>query len=522
MTPRDTIRLHSTTHNQEPWRSVADVDVDRLLYSPEFRRLSGVTQVVPPQSDFHFHDRLSHSIKVAQVAATLARQLLFQARDDPAFAGIVLNEWVDPQYCYVAGLAHDIGHPPFGHAGEEALQEILDRFGSDDEELWSEDGTAGDPETTDAKRLSQRSFEGNAQSIRVITKLSFRRDPQVPGLNLTLRSLAAIAKYPWLKGGHPANREKLRKKWSFYPEEAEILQRLVDDGLVRADLAGDGTVAKVHRWVEAEIMDWADDISYAVHDVDDFYRAGLIPLAQVANALASARSAVDWATTDFDFVDDDDLRDCLVFVTEKLRRFQEREGLGDTETFRRAFKRVCKFAQDDCPHAPFSGSRKSHASLQAFSGAVIRYLSSGANLAYLEETQRVQLTLDPEAVLVAEFFKALNSYFVIESVTLAALQFGQIEDLYSLFDSLLSMTDEWLGKVSTARGGKLNATRRLPARLRAYLSDEHPNGDADTFVIAVAILDYITSLRDSQAAALATQLRGSGTGQAMAGRWIDA
>ena len=117
------LRQNGLKHAVEAWRTAAEVDADRVFYSPEFRRLSGVTQVVPPQDGYHFHERLSHSLKVAQIAATLARQVVSQSSLP---ADVDVTEWVDPEYCYVAGLVHDIGHPPFGHAGEQQLQRLLE------------------------------------------------------------------------------------------------------------------------------------------------------------------------------------------------------------------------------------------------------------------------------------------------------------------------------------------------------------------------------------------------------------
>ncbi|MFS0701273.1 dGTP triphosphohydrolase [Cellulomonas sp. 179-A 4D5 NHS] len=520
-------RVDDVARVQEPWRSDAHVDVDRLLYSPEFRRLAGVTQVVPPQDDFHFHDRLTHSIKVAQVAETLARKLKHDAKKDPAFQGIELDDWLDPRHCYAAGLAHDIGHPPFGHAGEEALQEMFDATADDGVTFWLDDETKGRSARSDSERLAERSFEGNAQSMRVVTKLSFRGDALTTGLNLTLRTLAGIAKYPWTRGGHPVGTPKLAKKWSFYTEESDILDRLVRGGYVRVQKDDDGAVVRVDRWVEAEIMDWADDISYAVHDVDDFYRAGLIPLGQIANVFVQAPNAINWLSTDFDFVEDETLRESLLYICQKLRNFQQRdtsESEADRDRhYAGALLRIKEFAQGPCPKAPFSGTGEAHRNLQRFSSAVIVYLSNAASLKV--DDRRVQLHLDPTAVLVAEFFKALNSYFVIESVTLAAMQYGQVENLRSLFPAMVDMAHEWMEKRAE---GKVSG--RLPARLRSYLAVLDGDGSDDGATeptgpdlndIAVAVLDYITSLRDIQAAHLTSQLTGSRETPALYGHWLN-
>ena len=88
--------------------------------------MSNVTQVIPPQDDYQFHDRLTHSIKVAQVASSIAALLCNRHAEELKSKGYAIGDWVDPEYCRVAALAHDLGHPPFGHAGEQALQKMLE------------------------------------------------------------------------------------------------------------------------------------------------------------------------------------------------------------------------------------------------------------------------------------------------------------------------------------------------------------------------------------------------------------
>ncbi|MBB5831028.1 dGTPase [Brachybacterium aquaticum] len=509
-----------------------------------------MTQVVPPEEEFHYHDRLSHSIKVAQVSATLARMLVYRANEGgrECFAEINLEEWVDPDHCYAAGLAHDIGHPPFGHAGEAALQQILELMGEKDEQFWDLDSQAAIELTnSDSSRLAERSFEGNAQSTRVVSKLSFRGDGLNAGLNLTLRTMAAIAKYPWAKGGHPVGQNKLAQKWSFYPEEVGILDKLVRAGFVQPVTDKNGAVIRVHRWVEAEIMDWADDISYAVHDLDDFYRARLIPLGQILLEIQRTRPTINWFESSFDFGHDADIGEALQYISAKLKSFQERSQAsfndpaqtpgragGRMEEFNAAFEQIRSLAQEFTRSSDFSGTHEAHADLRRFSSAVIKYLSEAASLGFDAETQRVQLRLDPTAVLVAEFFKAINSYFVIESINLAAMQYGQQFNLYSLFSGLHDLTAEWMEK--QAENKKSN---RLPARLRSYLTTQAAPGQATIPVaenptstedvadapgedlIAIAVLDYITSLRDAQAAHLAAQLRGARETPTVAGNWLN-
>ncbi len=374
--------------------------------------------------------------------------------------------------------------------------------------------------------IHERSFEGNAQSTRVLSRLAFRsKDDQEPiGLNPMLRSLAATAKYPWLKGGHPARIEKLRRKWSFYGSEAELLERLISEGYVLPELDENGEVLRVYRWVEAEIMDWADDISYAVHDLEDFYRAGLIPLEQISNTLTQWRNA-NWVETDFSFVRGEDLESVFKFIRGKLMQFALRT-MGDQgdaiRIVRRAFTEIQELSKN-MPTSSFSGSRKAHADLREFSSTLIQFLSERCRLEYDHGVNRLQLHIDDEALLVAEFFKGLNKVYVIESAMLVAAQYGQSKDIYALCDSLGEIAREWLGDGKNAEF----ADRSLPPRLREYLEEARgPNRDFENDSerrkhATIAVIDYVCSLSDFQASRLAAHLTSSSAMGVLDGRWLD-
>jgi dGTPase len=208
-------------------RAPFERDRDRILYSSAFRRLEGITQVVGADHGTIFHNRLIHSIKVAQIGISLAQQLTARYGQ--------LKGLVDPRVVECACLAHDLGHPPFGHTGEKELNRLLE------------------------KARDYDGFEGNAQSFRIVTKLAVRFEDH-DGLNLTRGSLAAILKYPWLRERKNPDRSK---KWGAYRIDQEAFD------FATKNLQG--------RTVEAAIMDMADDLTYSVHDLEDFYRAGLIP-----------------------------------------------------------------------------------------------------------------------------------------------------------------------------------------------------------------------------------------------------
>jgi dGTPase len=143
-----------------------------------------------------------------------------------------------------AAMAHDLGHPPFGHIAETELDSLASEWGG---------------------------FEGNAQSFRIVCELALR-SLDSRGLNLTFWTLNGILKYPWLREGPADPTIEPGGKWGVYACERDHFEWARDRADVPADVQS----------LEAEIMDWADDVTYAVHDVDDSYRAGLIPIERLA------------------------------------------------------------------------------------------------------------------------------------------------------------------------------------------------------------------------------------------------
>ncbi|MEJ6608090.1 MAG: deoxyguanosinetriphosphate triphosphohydrolase [Candidatus Planktophila sp.] len=198
-------------------------DRARIIHSAALRRLAAKTQVaVPWENDFQ-RTRLSHSMECAQIGRELGESL-----------------GADPDLLETACLSHDLGHPPFGHNGEEALAEVTKDFGG---------------------------FEGNAQSFRLLTRIEAKtvdEDGRSVGLNLTRASLDAGTKYPWPRATNP-------RKFGVYEDDVEIFNWMRQG-------APDS-----RKCIEAQIMDWSDDCAYSVHDLEDAIFVGQVKVINFAD-----------------------------------------------------------------------------------------------------------------------------------------------------------------------------------------------------------------------------------------------
>ena len=209
------------------------------------------------------HSRASHTHKVAMVAREIADNIVRRAENDRGIAEVIKAAGgLDLAACEAAGLAHDLGHPPFGHAGESALDKALLALNPD-----------GTTKTEDG-------FEGNAQSFRIVALLDHGRvRDEFIGLDLTNVTLAAILKYPFVRKT-PFTAKKNRK-FNAYRADEPAMKR------VRSALLG-VDADKEQQTLEASIMDLADDIAYAVHDLEDFFAAGAIDARAVTRKLDDA------------------------------------------------------------------------------------------------------------------------------------------------------------------------------------------------------------------------------------------
>ena len=367
-------------------------------------------------------------MQVAQVGLRIAQRL------QPSYRALVGSaDGLDPDVVEAACLAHDLGHPPFGHVAEKKLEELA---GTDIE-----------------------GFEGNAQSFRIVTRLSQHATTH-RGLDLTRATLAAILKYPWLKG---QNKDK-PDKWGAYASEQK------DFDFATAICPGPNL-----RTVEASLMDWADDITYSVHDVEDFYRAGRVPL----HLLADRR---------YD-------KERRGFFEKVFARHPDKKGIwADRKSLEEAFNEVTigLFPLEGV----YTGEWTERAALRGFTSELIgRYVSATT---ITVENGNPQLCIDEDRELEVAMLKELTWVYVIEAPELASQQEGQRQVIEKLF-----------GIYWEAAQGK-RAQHLFPPYYRRALVDSSSEQDKKRVVV-----DLIAGMTEEQALAMHNRLTGVSLGSGL-------
>lgn len=325
--------------------------------------------MVSPERGHVFHNRLTHSLKVGQIARRIAEHL---CREYPQ--SVERLGGLDVDAAEAAGLAHDLGHPPFGHIAEEVLNELVRNGGG---------------------------YEGNPQAFRIVTRIasSDARDGtgySIAGLNLTRQTLNGILKYPWARGEN----KDYPNKWGCYDSESEIFEWVRDGSPPQ------------RRCLIAEIMDWADDITFAIHDLLDFFRAGYIPVD---------RCKPPWSTE----------RERLLngIFRRKSRWLKARDR------YESALEAILiQFPFD--PDVRYQDTTEDRARLYAFSSSLIKYYVNAIELA---ETPRdfPLLKVDERAQNEVEVLKQFTWEYVIENPSLAVPQTGQRAAVRNVFNCLM-------------------------------------------------------------------------------------
>ena len=384
-------------------------DRARILHSAALRRLAGKTQVVVPGENDFPRTRLTHSLEVAQIAREMGAAL-----------------GLDPDITDAAGLAHDLGHPPFGHNGERALDEVAQDCGG---------------------------FEGNAQTLRVVSRLESKvlAGDVSAGLNLTRAVLDSTCKYPWA-------RQAGRRKFGVYAEDLPTFQ------WARAGAPGE------RPCMEAQVMDWSDDVAYSVHDVEDGAMTGLIDLSRLADP-AEAAAVCRVAATEYLAIDEAALSDVLgdllaLPVLQDVAAYGA--SVGTSRRGRVALKRATSELLGRFSSAAVRRTRETYGE-----GELMRY---GADLQVPEAVQA-------ECALL----KATAFRYVMQREGAAALQAWQRTLLKELVEVLCERPEELLDQ----HAEKYHQAEDDAARLRA-------------------VIDQVAELTDNAAIHWRSRLRGDG------------
>ncbi|PPH42896.1 hypothetical protein C5C86_03180 [Rathayibacter sp. AY1E4] len=485
-------------------------DHDRVFYSAEFERLEDVTQIATVTSS-SVRNRLTHSYRVEQIARSIADA----NRNSPE---------IDEDIVMTAALVHDIGHAPFGHTGEEALQKAVSCERHRAEPLTLEQRRSDVPKLLSGEKsqflcengicILPDGFEGNAQSFRILTLLGSNHPSSISaGLNLTRRTLRASLKYSWLRG----EKESKPGKWGIYDLDAESYAWVLN---VFDENFPDSISGHLPQAIEASIMDISDDVAYAVHDIEDAYKAGLIPFSEILlsppsptflKILAYIRaelqgplhtSSVQSILDEWDDVKGD------------FRKILDKDGSGTPK-----YPHLNQLEQlMNILAAPrYTEGLDSRKRLSTWRGALIKLfvgdvVVNDAVADFGNEHLRSGI----------EFLKQLTWYFVIDDPDLSAIREGQEALMTACFERLFreacaaNLSDIAADSASWLETPLHRVAKRLPERLTDYvalarLQQENAKVALVTprQAVARATLDYICSLTDSEVYSYSLQLDGA-------------
>jgi dGTPase len=471
-------------------------DLERIRFAPAFSRLSEVTQVVTAGATGGvMHNRLTHSIKVTAVARAIA-VLLLRSQDLELLQRL---GGLDHVVVQAAAVAHDLGHPPFGHLGERVLDRLArERFGLTD------------------------GFEGNAQTFRILTELEVH-GPGDEGLNLTAAVRAGVCKYPWGRFQHP---EPHPTSWPVSPRgasfgtdgpgAAKFSAYSIDLSEMVAALSAFPQLPPGRQTLECSVMDLADDIAYSLHDVEDFHRSGVLQFSPVSGEFRA------WAgdRRHFAGLDEASLAGLVRSPGAGLERLRRRllakdAWMFDEETFADAVLTVGEEFVDGVLATPYDGSMSADRAISAFTSRWIAHLITSVHLDPDPGVRSSYVSLSSEAWHEVSVLKFVHQYFILDRPDLAMFQRGQAQTI----EHLVAGFDAWLSDRTDAS----RAPRRLADLVNAAtfgyerVAEENPEWlDGRTTEADLArmgrgrgIVDFVSGLTDDQAVSFAARLSGA-------------
>jgi dGTPase len=319
-------RYEESPASPKDHRLATERDRDRILHSSAFRRLQGKTQIFGiGQADF-YRTRLTHSLEVSQIARAIAYNLLFEKPQ--------LARCLSPELAEAAALAHDLGHPPFGHAGEQTLDACMQ-------------------EVSRKGRLKGKSllrFEGNAQTFHILVAAE-PKSPLYPGLNLTRATLAGVLKYPYAQ-------EIGNDKFIFASDLPAAKWALEQGGAILAS-----QTRPRHRLpitsIVCQILDWADDCAYSIHDVEDALQAQFLHPGDLEDARFARRVLAHYEETrKEEVVPELTLSEVRARLLDLERRIKP-SGQGDERAYRKsAMRNILNDLITSVSVEPCGGSRR--------------------------------------------------------------------------------------------------------------------------------------------------------------------
>lgn len=417
-------------------RHATERDRDRVLHSAAFRRLQGKTQVFGiGQADF-YRTRLTHSVEVAQIARAIAYNLLVEQP--------LLHHCLSPELAEAAALAHDLGHPPFGHAGEETLDACM----------------------REVSRKSRRTggnilrFEGNAQTFHILVAAE-PKSPSYPGLNLTRATLAGVMKYPY------AQSEGADK--FIFASDLPMAKWALKQGGALLKAQGKTKRRRPKTSIACQILDWADDCAYSVHDVEDALQAQFLHPGDLEDARFARRVLAHYEET------------CKKEAVPRLTLAEVRERLLDLE------RRI---------QPPAHGDERAHR--KAAMRNILNDLITSVSVEFCKGSRRAdfswRLIVPDEARILSVLCKSVIWEAVITDPRVAAMSAKGREILRDLFHLLM---EEVIEKRSVVL---------FPRYYRPIIEGCLDGGEMEA---ARAVCNFLALLTDMDALRFHALLRGS-------------